>query len=82
MAKYKDFEIVFQEKWLTIGKLGGREYFAYYILTTDQRAVSGSIALEISKEEYEQIRTAADPLATAEPIYRREMYAGAYVPID
>ena len=82
MAQYKDYEIAFRKEWLTIGKIGGKEYSAYCILTTDHRAAASGIALHISNEEYEQICTAADPLSTAQPIYDRAMRSGMYSPID
>ena len=49
------FEKTFESKYGWIGKLGGSQYESFYLIVQNQRAVSGTIAVEITKHDAENI---------------------------
>ena len=49
------FEKIFESKYGWIGKLGGSQYESFYLIVQNQRAVSGTIAVEITKRDAENI---------------------------
>ena len=51
------FEKIFESKYGWIGRRSAGLYESFYLIVQDQRAVSGAIAVRISKEAAERIIT-------------------------
>ena len=49
------FEKIFESKYGWIGKRSAGQYESFYLIVQDQRAVSGAIAVRITKRDAENI---------------------------
>ena len=49
------FEKIFESKYGWIGRRSAGRYESFYLIVQDQRAVSGAIAVRITKDDAEQI---------------------------
>ena len=45
------FENIYGTNQFWIGRIGGEEYESFYLIVQDQRAVSNTIAIEITKKD-------------------------------
>ena len=50
-----DFERIYETKQFWIGRIGGIEFELFYLVISDQRAVSNQIAVEITRDDVKRI---------------------------
>ena len=50
-----DFERIYETKQFWIGRIGGVEFESFYLVISDQRAVSSQIAVEITRDDVKRI---------------------------
>ena len=50
-----DFERIYETKQFWIGRIGGVQFESFYLVLSDQRAVSSQIAVEITRDDVKRI---------------------------
>ena len=50
-----DFERIYETKQFWIGRMGGVQFESFYLVLSDQRAVSSQIAVEITRDDVKRI---------------------------
>lgn len=65
-----DLKKIYEAKQFWIGKIGGVEYYAFYLVISDQRAVASQIAVRITQDEVKRIVDSRGDLKIVEPIAR------------
>ena len=50
-----DFERIYETKQFWIGRIGGIQFESFYLVLSDQRAVSTQIAVEITRDDVKRI---------------------------
>ena len=50
-----DFERIYETNQFWIGRIGGVEFESFYLVISDQRAVSSQIAVEITRDDVKRI---------------------------
>lgn len=65
-----DLKKIYEAKQFWIGKIGGAEYYAFYLVISDQRAVASQIAVRITQDEVKRIVDSRGDLKVVEPIAR------------
>lgn len=65
-----DLKKIYEAKQFWIGKIGGAEYYAFYLVISDQRAVASQIAVRITQDEVKRIVDSRGDLKIVEPIAR------------
>ena len=50
-----DFERIYETKQFWIGRIGGIQFESFYLVLSNQRAVSSQIAVEITRDDVKRI---------------------------
>ena len=50
-----DFERIYETKQFWIGRIGGVQFESFYLVISDQRAVSSQIAVEVTRDDVKRI---------------------------
>ena len=65
-----DFENIYETNQFWIGRIGGEEYESFYLIVQDQRAVSNTIAIRITKKDMLKILDSNGDLKVVDAISR------------